>query len=547
MHQEILNTSKTSRRTFVKQTLALSGACYGIPSWISAAEMKPDALTSAAIRDSMRCVAKCCLAWLNPSENFRPTGGYEIAHDTGRWWDAMLGYEAATGERIPENVEAAMLANLRAMTDNPAAILLNIYGKPESQVVNLHNIRETMLTYAALVKYRANDWARTQGERLIVAIEGLLNPDGQVDYDRLTTLMGGRTINPDLLMRPYAPDGEWFDSTGTTGRAIEAILCFAEITGDDRAVKLAGRLAETHLRMIIDPSGKVRSELLDSNHVGHNHSYCGTLRGLLRYGLMTHKPQYVNAILDTYRNGQWGTTISHSGWTPHDLGKLRFPNDDGDPVGEHGSCADVLELALWLGMEAAHPDLLDDAERLIRARLLPSQMRDPDNPRNDGAWGVYGHPFGFGSILDVFAAVLHALVDVDGRTVTVAKDGTVSINLHFTCDTPAASVTVDREKAAAVTVTPKRNGPVRVRVPNWAPRDSVRIETGGKVLTPRWDGVYLALEAAEVFAGEAVVVRYELPEKETTEEMPVSKRKFKLSWRGDEVIACDPAVPIYSR
>lgn len=28
--------------------------------------------------------AKCCLAWLNPEKDFLPTGGYEVAHDTGR-------------------------------------------------------------------------------------------------------------------------------------------------------------------------------------------------------------------------------------------------------------------------------------------------------------------------------------------------------------------------------------------------------------------------------------------------------------------------------
>lgn len=500
----------------------------------------------------MRRVSKCCLAWLNPAENHRPTGGYEVAHDTGRWWDAMLRYEGASDVPsrargcIPADIEKDMLENLRVMTDNPAALLMNVSATPESQVVNLHNIRETMLTYAALVKHRKSDWARMQGKKLVSAIDGLLNPDGQLDYDRLKTFMNGRTINSDPMMCPHAPAGEWFDSTGTTGRAIEAMLCFAEATGDDGALKLAKRLAEAHLRMIVDPSGKVRAELLDANHVGHNHSYCGTLRGLLLYGLTAHEQHYVDAVAKTYRNGLWGTTISHSGWTPHDLGKLRFPNEDGDPVGEHGSCADVLVLALWLGLRAGQTDLLDDAERLIRARLLPSQMTDSNNPRNDGAWGVYGHPFGYGSILDVFAAVLHALVDVDAWTASALPDGTCSVNLHFTCDTPLALVVAKRKEVATVAVTPKRNAPMRVRVPAWAPRDSVRISSGNKALTLRWDGSWLVMDAADVSAGRTVVVQYGLPEKETTEKMPVSKRTFKLSWRGDEVVTSVPSVPIYS-
>ncbi len=539
--------SKSSRRTFLKQTLALTGTCLSLSGQAFAEDYAGAELPVAPIKDSMKRVSKCCLAWLNPEDKMRPTGGYEVAHDTGRWWDAMLRYEAGTGDGIPADVEKAMMENLRVMTDNPAALLMNQSSSPQKEVVNLHNIRETMLSYAALVKHRESDWARMQGRKLVSAFASLLKPDGQLDYPRLRTFMDGRAINQDPMMCPEAPDNEWYDSTGTTGRAIEAMLCFAEVTGDEEALKLAKRLAEAHLRMIVDPSGRVRAELLEPNHVGHNHSYCGTLRGLLLYGLTAREQAYVDAVAKTYREGLWGTTISYSGWTPHDLGKLRFPNEDGDPVGEHGSCADVLVLALWLGLRAGQTDLLDDAERLIRARLLPSQVSEPTNPRNDGAWGVYGHPFGYGSILDVFAAVLHALVDVDARTVSALPDGTSSVNLHFTCDTPLATVVATREDSARIAVTSKREARLRVRVPQWAPRDSVRIAVGDHPLTPRWDGAYLMLEATEAPVGHTVVVEYGLPEKETVEEMPVSKRKFRLSWRGDEVIGCEPSVPIYSR
>ena len=51
------------------------------------------------VRKAMDRAAKCCLAWLNPEQEFLPTGGYEVAHDTGRWWDTMLRFEAATGTR----------------------------------------------------------------------------------------------------------------------------------------------------------------------------------------------------------------------------------------------------------------------------------------------------------------------------------------------------------------------------------------------------------------------------------------------------------------
>ncbi len=535
-----------SRRRFLKNTLAIAGTCLQYPIWASIAEKEKVNPITSPIRDSMKRVSKCCFAWLNPSENYRPTGGYEVAHDTGRWWDAMLRYESATEDRIPSDIEKYMMKNLHEMTDNPAGLLMNMFEPLEAQQINLHNIRETMLTYTALVKYRKDDWARKQGKKLVSTLTRLLNPDGQLDYSRLKSLMGDRKINPDPLMCPQAPTGEWFDSTGTTGRAIEAILCFAEVTGDEESLQLAKRLAEVHLHMIMDPSGKVCPKLLHPEHVGHNHSYCGTLRGLLLYGLMQNEQKYVDAIIKTYRNGLWGTTISYSGWTPHDLGKLRFPNEDGDPVGEHGSCADVMLLSLWLGLRAGQVDLFDDVERLIRARLLPSQIKDPENPRNDGAWGVYGHPFGYGSILDVFAAVLHALVEVDAHIISVLPDGTCSINLHFTCDTPNASLIVRKEDVATVSITPKRNSRLRIRVPSWSPKESVKVSMNSTELTPQWEGNWIVFDSANISVGQTIQIKYELPKKETTEIMPVSKKSFKLFWRGDEVIESDPPVPIYS-
>lgn len=51
------------------------------------------------IRKAMDRAAKCCLAWLNAEQEILSTGGYEVTHDTGRWWDAMLRFEAATGTR----------------------------------------------------------------------------------------------------------------------------------------------------------------------------------------------------------------------------------------------------------------------------------------------------------------------------------------------------------------------------------------------------------------------------------------------------------------
>ena len=358
-----------TRRTFVRQvagTAALSivgvrGLC---------AEQEPK---SVSLRSAMDRAGKCCLAWLNPDQHFLPTGGYEIAHDTGRWWDAMLAYEEATRVPIPAPIERAMMENLRALTNNPAGLLAG-------QLCNPHNLRETLLTYAALARMRKDDWAVQQGRKLIATIHELLEPDGQLHYEKLAVRVG-KPLTKDPLMMQRSPAGEWFNATATTGRALEAIVDFHEATSDPDALALADRLAEIHLRQDIDPSGAVRAEFLDPSHVGHTHSYCGTLRGLWRHGGRSVR----DAVAQTYRRGLSVSVLSRSGWNAHDQGKTRFTNKEGEPVGEHASCGDVAQLALWLARDAGHPEFLDDVERLVRARLLPSQVTDPANPRRDGA------------------------------------------------------------------------------------------------------------------------------------------------------------------
>jgi hypothetical protein len=310
-------------------------------------------------------------------------------------------------------------------------------------------------------------------------------------------------------------------------------------------MELAKRLAQTHLRQIIDPSGKVRAELRDPDHVGHTHSYCGTLRGLLLYGLASGERQYVEAVAATYRKGLWGTVISHSGWTPHDQGKVRFPDKEGDPLGEHASCGDVAQIALRLALRAGKVDLLDDVERLVRARLLPSQIVDEKNPRRDGAWGVYSHPFGQGAILDVFAAVLHSLTDFHQNIVTSPADNLVSVNLRFNADTPAVTVRAERAGQDSLFITSKRRQSVRIRVPDWAPRDGIRLTVADEPLPLRWDGSFIVISPDQAPVGQVIALRHDLPRQETVEEMPVSHRRFHLAWRGDEVVGCDPKVPIY--
>lgn len=543
-------TAVWTRREFLR---AIGGGAFSVAAssaLIGFTEEGPS--DRNVLRTAMYRAGECCLAWLDPGCRYLPTGGYEVAHDTGRWWDAMLRLEAATGFPVPGNLEAAMLVNLQELMGNSDGLLMvssRIDGANNTPMINPHNFREALLALSALVKYRQNDWARRKGHRLLETMHRCFQDDGRFDYTLLDCWGKVPLSNDPCHSQPT--DAAWFDATANSGRALEAMLCFYSCTDDSLAMELAERIASHHLKNSVNSDGTIRGEIVDPENVGHNHSYLGTLRGLLRFGHLTNQPEYVSAVHATYRKSLWKHNISESGWTPHDLGKTRFPDGEGDPVGEHASCGDVAQIAMWLALHDGYTELLDDTERLIRARLLPSQIVDSEDARSRGAWGVYSHPFGRGAILDVIAAVLHSFVDFHRHVVTRSSDGAISVNLHFDMETESVSMRANRQKDGCLWIEIKQAGQVRIRIPSWAARAKVALKHNGESLTPSWEsnsrgGQFLRLPEGEVRAGDTLEVMYDLPERETIERMPNSRREFRLYWRGDEVSASEPDVPIYA-
>jgi len=539
------NSRSLSRRALLGHGAWAAAVLATCHDWVRGAE--PEESVRCRLVEPLARGGNCCLAWLNPEHGFIPTGGYEMAHDSGRWWDAMLRLEAATGFSIPEKLERAMLGNLRRMTGNPDGLLINDGslddipgGRP---IINPHNFREGIGAFTALVIFRNSDWACRAGRRLLETLDRIFQADGRLDYERLEC-WGKIPLSTDPSHAQPAGTA-WFDGTATSGRALESVLRFYQATNDPLAMEVAERIARHHLAKTVNLDGSVREEIIDPSNVGHNHSYLGTLRGLLLYGLWTQERKYVDAVTATYEKTLWEHNVSESGWSPHDLGKTRFPNPQGEPVGEHASCADVVQLALWLALKEGRTEFLDDTERLIRARLLPSQITDHSDSRRYGAWGAYSHPFGQGSIIDVIAHVVHALADVQEHIVTCSTNGAVSVNLHFDAETPLVSVSATRGKTGRLQVVAKQSRHLRLRVPGWAPRDTLRLWVAGKRLPPDFEGDYLTISAGDLPAGANVELEYDLPGRETVEVMPVTRREFRLTWRGDQVMSCDPKVPIY--
>ncbi|MFZ2655847.1 MAG: beta-L-arabinofuranosidase domain-containing protein [Victivallales bacterium] len=509
--------------------------------------------TSWNLKKSAELGGRAMLAWLDPQDNYMPVSGYKPSHDVGRWWDAMLRLEQATGFSIPSPIEDAMFANLKRLTDNPDGLLVCEAKGRWQREINPHNLRETMLAYHALVRWRSNDWARQRGHTFLQALDRAFREDGHFDASRLG-LWG--TV-PLWIHRFHAEEENsdgWFDATQTTGRCLEAVVWFYEATGDELALRLADRLARLHLRMIADDDGEARLEFFDSKHLGHNHSYMGTLRGLFLFGRLTGQRHYIDAVTRIYRHSIWQRNISRDGWTSHDLGitSAYAQNRFGDKQYESASPGDISQLALWLALHDHQADLLDDVERILRSHLLPVQItaEDVGAPARKGdmtvgenwigGWGCQFERQIKDLIYDVLAAVVHSLSDLYAHT-TVRDQHGLTLNWHFDYEDDQLRVTHVRTDEAVVCVEPKKDEPLRIRIPAWTPSDSIRVSIGGRAVQAPRIGAFLYLDCGLVKNRTPITLRYALPAYTTQEKC--GNTIWRLAWRGDAVVDTVPIRP----
>jgi hypothetical protein len=451
------------------------------------------------------------------------------AHNLGRWWDAMLRLEQATGFEIPGEVEAAMLENLQRFFDNEYALCLCPpeieWGDPH---VELHSMREGLLALNALVRWRNSRWARMKGHRMMESINNLSNPDGTWDMNKVAVFNKGRVGT------------EYIDTTGSNGRLIEALVWFYQATGDALALELADRFARHHFERSTQEDGGLN--VASATH--HTHSYFGTLRGLLLFGELTRQNRYMERVRRTYEVTA-RVMVKRSGYTSHDIGEERR--------GETSSGGDAAQIAVWLA-RLGHTQYLDDAERIMRVRILPSQLREspplkPNGTGDDkyhdldrriigGFGGMHRSPHGGKlNVTDVTAACLHTTIDVYNHVVERTAAGT-SVNFHFDYADDGITVTSRRGERGELTVSPHKPANIFVRIPGFV-RD-FRIAVAGRPSEARRIGNFAFIPDVPT-AG--VTINYDLPRETFVETTNGIDYHFEM--HGDDVTGIFPHDDVY--
>jgi hypothetical protein len=453
------------------------------------------------------------------------------SHVPGRHLNALLNAEDAVGITLDEDCVDAHAQAAFFSYGGPVPLPLNRdRAGGELQHFLPHNIREGFHALYALARFRDSTRAKELIEVSVDTILKLWDPVDGWDNAHLEDTLGLK-VHPSTFIPGLA-------------RAIGPLVKLHRTVGCASALNLALLIKEKAIRDYFTEDGAYDRETFGT----HTHSVTCVLSSLAQLAELTSDASLMNHVRAFYCNGL--QDISDAiGWSPESSA-----DDAHQDRGEANNTGDIVETALILG-RWGYPECYEDAERILRCHLLPSQLRDisfindSPNPQNvdgkrdvarrhSGAFGFpapYGHrPVGKESLgfnMDIVGGVVGSLCE-SYRHVVRSDEAGLWINMLFDHDSPQITVrspyTHDR-----LQILVKHRSPLFVRIPSWV--DTGTLTVDGKLGTALITGGHLLLTHPPM-------------NQWITIDFPLLTRKIRLAYgtrdlgvvlRGDEVLAMD--------
>lgn len=465
----------------------------------------------------------------NAELSFSPR--YSDAHVPGRHLNALLSAEALVGVRIDEDAIAKHTRAAFFSYSGPVALPLN-RNEVGGPLVNFnpHNLREGFHALYALVKYRDSQEAFDIARRSIDAIFKNWNPESGWGTNYLEGELGLKVERTTFIVG--------------IARAIGPLVKLYRATAYGPALELAEILKEKALAEFFQADGSYDREKFGT----HTHSTTCTMSSLAQLADLTSDSTLMNRVKVFYDNGLWEIR-DELGWVIENSGV------DADPDrGEVNNTGDIVETALILG-RWGYTECLDDAERILRGHILPSQLRDvsfivePDNPtgvdgkydmarRHFGAFGFpapYGHqPLDYHRVsfnMDIVGGATASLCEVFQEATTF--DGlTHKVNLLLDHETDAIEVK-SLYTSPELQIRVKRPGALFVRIPSWVDPQQIRIS--GASQSHMLTNGYLLIPDPPV--NRTVALHISMPERTLT--LKHRTRRYRVCLKGDHVLAMD--------
>ncbi len=465
----------------------------------------------------------------NPRLSFSKV--HSESHVPGRHLNALLNAEDAAGVSISEEAVEKHAAAAFFSYSGPVPLPMNrdrVDGPIEN--FNDHNVREGMHALYALVKYRNSDTAREVAESSIEFILDAWDPVDGWDRAGIAAAHGIRWTRQNTFITGVA-------------RAIGPLVKYFRATGSGKALELASLLAEKATSEFYLPDGSYDREKFGA----HTHSTTCVMSSLAQLADLTGDAALLERVRAFAGNGLWAIR--------DELGWVIESSADDSPAdkGEGNNTGDIVETDLILGRHG-YPGCFQDAERILRGHLLPSQLRDADfipepaNPADEdglrsvrerhlGAFGFpapYGHrPIGLERVsfnMDIVGGVVGTLCEVLREGVVTGPDG-VRVNLLLDQDTPDARVQAG-ESSGRVSVTTRHAAPLWIRLPRWADRSALQVSGTDDYLVL---GEHLFI--AQPDPGKPISLEYPAARTEIT--LAHRTRNIRTALEGDAVAAMD--------
>lgn len=283
---------------------------------------------------------------------------YSMSHIPGRWLNALLNAEQVLGIRANEAAVAQLAKWAYASVEKagiglPACIDLNTFEViPET---DLHNLREVMHAFYALVKYRSDSQALGLAKCVIRTVDTYFDYDkGYFDKERYEKETGGKVVEPICENYPFPLN---------FGRYIGPLVKLYKACGCEEALLQAIRLKDVCFRFLLKEDGSYDPEIFGY----HTHSTTAMISSLAQLGEVLNDMEILARVKGFMENGLKEIALDF-GWC------IEFAQRD-DMGGEINNTADLMETCLILA-KAGFSEYFSKAEKMLRGHLLPAQLLD---------------------------------------------------------------------------------------------------------------------------------------------------------------------------
>jgi hypothetical protein len=536
---------RMNRRRFVQVAgtqagaLALIGTRFALPA---RAPAKLADVNTGDLRDAIRLGARSIARTFDADDHNRPFFvaralpdphfGFSETFDVsaaGSKIAGLLNASDALGDRVDDASLDKLAAALFASFAGAVRLPLNRAAKTGA-LVNFEpaNLAECFAGLAALVRFRRSEQAHEIAEQAIIDIHGYWNAERGWNAARLKRESG---VNCLEYYRRYDPPGHRPFVSGI-GRMLNALALYHEETRSDRAKALLETLREIATAEAFLPAGDYSPERMGTD----SSSLQRVMLGVARTAALSGDTTTMKRVQAFFDNGL--SEVSNAlGWSPELPARA---NVDTDGVMSAGW---TMETALVLGA-AGNVGAYQRAESILRARILPTQLRDvswipasPASPPSDdtrdvarrirGSWGMPA-PYGpkakrdpvFGDRVvfpqNVVGDVMTSLAEAVRHVAPRSRDEH-RVNLLF--DHSDDGINIQSPYAhSEMIISVDRGRTLAVRIPSWTRAEDIRVQGAAEPSEP--DGDYLILQPTST----AVSIRF-----------PLMRKRMALGYRGDRL------------